>query len=156
MNINVTLFFQMVAFGLFVWFVMSKVWPPLHTAMEERRKKIADGLAAAERGEKALEQASAKSEEELAAARTKAQEIISTANRQSNEIVERAKAEARTEADRIVANAHAEIEAEVERARTELRKQVGTLAVSGAEKILQREVDANAHDALLKQLATQI
>lgn len=156
MNINVTMFFQLFAFGLFVWFCMSKVWPPLMQAMAERQKKIADGLAAADRGEQALADAAKHKEEALAQARADAQDILANANRQASEIVERAKTDARNEGERIIAGAQAELDAEVNKAKAALRAEVSAIALSAAEKILEREVDASAHEGLLKDLAAQV
>lgn len=156
MDINVTLFFQMIAFGLFVWFTMKLVWPPIAQAMEERKAKIADGLAAAERGAQSLTEAAAKSDEALRQARAQAQDILSGANKQASQIVEQAKEQAKIEADRIVASAHEEVQRETSKAREELRKQVGDLAVLGAAKILKREVNAEAHAEVLKDLAARV
>ncbi|MGB0956403.1 MAG: F0F1 ATP synthase subunit B [Panacagrimonas sp.] len=156
MNLNATLLFQMVAFGLFVWFTMKYVFPPITTAMRERQNKIADGLAAAEKGAKSLEDAAAKSDDAIKQARSQAQDILAAANKQASQMVEQAKQTAKDEADRIVNAAQEEVGREVTRAREELRKSVGALAVSGAEKILGREIDASAHAEVLDQLATQV
>lgn len=156
MGINATLIGQMITFSLFVLFTMKFVWPPISQAMAERQKKIADGLAAADKGEQALAEASRESEAALKEARGSAQDIIANANRQANDIVEKAKADARSEADRIVANAQAELDAEVAKAKAKLREEVSSIALAGAEKILGREVDAKAHDDLLKDLAAQV
>lgn len=156
MDINVTLIFQMIAFGLFVWFTMKLVWPPIAQAMEDRKAKIADGLAAAEKGEQSLTEAAAKSDEALAEARNQAQDILSGANKQASQIVEQAKEQAKTEADRIVSNAQEEVQREASKAREELRKQVGDLAVLGASKILKREVNAETHAEVLKDLAARV
>ena len=156
MDINVTLVFQMIAFGLFVWFTMKMVWPPILQAMEERKAKIAAGLAAAEKGEQSLTEAAAKSDEALKEARAQAQDILSGANKQASNIVEQAKEQAKSEAERIVANAHEEVQRETAKAREELRKQVGDLAVLGAAKILKREVNAEAHAEVLKDLAARV
>lgn len=147
---------QMIVFAIFVWFTMKFVWPPITKAMEERRQKIADGLAAAEKGAAALQDASAKSEEELKAARAQAQEIVAAANKQATQLVEQAKAHAQEEGERIVAKAHEEVSREVAHAREELRKQVGELAVVGAAKILKREIDAQAHADVLNELAARV
>jgi len=147
---------QMIVFGIFVWFTMKFVWPPITKAMEERRQKIADGLAAADKGARALQDASAKSEEELKAARTQAQEILAAANKQAAQMVEQAKTHAQEEGERIVAKAHEEVEREIAHAREELRKQVGELAVIGAAKILKREIDTKAHADVLNELAARV
>mgnify|MGYP001613498730 CR=1 FL=1 len=147
---------QMIVFFIFVIFTMKFVWPPIVKAMEERRTRIADGLAAAERGSRALQEASSKSEDALKAARVQAQEILAAANKQASQIVEQAKGTAQSEADRIVAKAHEDVEREVAHAREALRKQVGDLAITGAAKILKREIDAKAHADVLNELSARI
>jgi F-type H+-transporting ATPase subunit b len=156
MNINLTLVMQMVAFFAFIWFSAKFVWPPLLKAIEARQKLIADGLAAGERGKQDLAAAERKSGEALAEARGRAQEIIVASEKRAAEIVEQAKQTAKAEGDRLVTGAKAEIDQEMSRAREALREQVATLVVSGAEKILQREVDTKAHAALLAQLKQQL
>lgn len=147
---------QMIVFLLFVMFTMKYVWPPIMKAMEEREAKIRDGLAAAEKGKAALAEASSKSDEELKAARTQAQDIIAAANKQATQLVEKAKGDAIAEQQRIIASGHAEVEQMAAQARDALRKQVADLAVSGAEQILKREVDAKAHAEILDRLAARI
>ncbi len=156
MNINMTFFGQMITFALLIWFTMKFIWPPLNKAIEERQHKIAEGLAAAEQSQKNLAQAQQSVDAELRAARTKANEIIEQAHQRANQIIDQAKSDAIGEANRQKAAAEAEIEAASNRAREELRKQVSTLAVTGAEKLLKREIDANAHKALLDELAAEI
>lgn len=156
MNINVTLLFQLVAFAIFVVLTMKLVWPPLLKVMEDRRARIADGLAAAEKGAKSLQDASAKSDEALKAARVQAQDILAAANKQAAQIVEQARTAAQTEGERIKSAAKAEVDREIAQARDTLRKQVGELAVVGASRILKREIDAKAHADLISQLAAQI
>lgn len=156
MDLNATLIFQSVAFLLFVAFTWRFVWPPILNAMNERQTRIADGLAAADKGARALQDASAKSDEALAAARVQAQEILTAANKQGALLVEQAKATAQTEGERIVAKAHEDVSREVARAREELRKQVAELAVAGAAKILKREIDAKAHADVLSDLAARV
>ncbi len=156
MDINVTLIGQMIAFGLFVWFTMKYVWPPITDAMQDRQQKIADGLAAAEKGARELQDAANRSEEELKKAREEAREIISGANRQANQILEEARASAQTEAARIKSQAEAEIDQGIAAARDALRKDLAVLAVSGAEQILKREIDAKAHSDIIDRLAAQI
>ena len=146
----------MIVFLLFVMFTMKYVWPPIMKAMEEREAKIRDGLAAAEKGKAALAEASSKSDEELKAARTQAQDIIAAANKQATQLVEKAKGDATAEQQRIIASGHAEVEQMAAQARDALRKQVADLAVSGAEQILKREVDAKAHAEILDRLAARI
>jgi F-type H+-transporting ATPase subunit b len=155
-SINVTLIAQMLAFGFLIWFTMKFIWPPLTKAMADRAQRIADGLAAAEKGTRALEEAAARSEEQLQATRGQAQDILGTANRQATQIVEQARAQAKAEGERIVAAARGEVERQVQQAREQLRKQVGDLAVLGAARILKREVNAQAHGDVLKELAERI
>jgi len=156
MNINLTLIGQSITFALFVWFCYAYVWPPLVTALTERQKKIADGLAAAERGQQEQELAEKRAIEYLKDAKGQASDIITQAQKRANEIVDDAKGDARTEADRIKAGADAEIEQEINRARETLRQEVVALAISGAEKVLKREVDKDAHASSLNELATQL
>lgn len=156
MNPTATLFAQSLAFLIFVLLTWRYVWPPILKAMNERQAKIADGLAAADRGAKALQDASAKSEEALHAARVQAQDILSSANKQATQIVETARTQAQAEGERIKLAAQSEVDREIAQAREVLRKQVGELAVSGAEQILKREVDARAHAEILALLAAKI
>jgi F-type H+-transporting ATPase subunit b len=156
MNINLTLFSQAAAFGIFIWFTAKFVWPPLLRAIEARQKQIADGLAAAERGRKDLELASKRAEDIVGRARERSQEILAQAEKRAAQIVEEAKGQAKTEGDRIIAGAKAEIDREVFRAKEALRTQVAVLAVQGAEKILRREVDPKAHADLLNAVAAEL
>jgi F-type H+-transporting ATPase subunit b len=156
MDINFTLFAQAAVFAIFIWFTARFVWPPLMRAVEERQKTIADGLAAAEKGARSLQDASAKSDEALKAARVQAQEILANANKQATQMIDQANGTAKTEADRIVAAAREEVSREVNSARETLRKQVGELAVAGASKILKREIDAKAHADVLNDLAARV
>ncbi len=156
MNINATLIAQIVTFLIFVWFNMKFVWPPISKALEERRAKIAEGLAASDRAQKDLELAQQKAAEVIREAREQASEIVEQANQRANQILDHAKEEAVQERERQMAAALAEIELEVNRAKEDLRKQVASLAVEGAEKLLQREIDAAAHKDLLDALAAEI
>jgi F-type H+-transporting ATPase subunit b len=156
MNINATLIGQAISFAIFVWFCMKYVWPPIMAALEERKTKIADGLAAAERGKHEQELAEQRAKEVIKAAKEEAAGILSQAQKRASEIVEEAKDTARTEGERIVTAANAEIEQEVNRAKENLRGQVVSLAVAGAGKVIDRELDASAHDALLQDLVSQI
>ncbi len=156
MNINATLIGQSIAFFVFVWFCMKYVWPPLMAALEERKSKIADGLAAAERGKHEQELAEQRAKEVLVEAKQQAGEIIAKAEKRASEIVDEAKAAATTEADRVKAAANAELEQEVNRAKESLRGQVVALSVAGAGKVLKREIDEKAHEELLKDLVAQI
>jgi F-type H+-transporting ATPase subunit b len=153
---NLTLIIQGIAFFAVAWLVMKFIWPPIIAAIEERQQKIAEGLAAADNAQKNLAQAEEKANEELKVARAKANEIIDQAHQRANQIVDQAKQDAIAEAGRQKALAEAEIDAASNRAREELRKQVSSLAVTGAEKLLKREIDANAHKALLDELAAEI
>jgi F-type H+-transporting ATPase subunit b len=156
MNINATLIGQSIAFFLFVWFCMKFIWPPLINALNERRKTIADGLAAAERGQHEQELAQKRAAEVIHEAKQQASEIINRAEKRANEIVEEAKNDAKQEGGRILTAAQAEIEQEVHRARETLRSQVVSIALAGAEKVLEREIDAAAHGELLNKLVTEI
>ena len=148
MNINASLFVQMVVFLLGAWVTMKYIWPPLIHAIEERQKKIADGLAAANKGEKALAVATEQGQAIEAAARARASTIVADG--------EDAKAQAQVEADRIIESAKAEADVQVQRARDQLRDQVADLAVQGAEQILAREVDKTVHAQLLDQLKAKL
>ena len=156
MDINLTFIVQGIAFFAVAWMVMKFGWPHINAAIEERQQKIAEGLAAADRSQKDLAQAQEKVNDALKEARTKANEIIDQAHQRANQIVEAAKNDAIAEANRQKALGLAEIDAASTRAKEELRKQVSVLAVSGAEKLLKREIDANAHKVLLDELAAEI
>lgn len=156
MNINATLIGQTIMFAMFVWFCMKFVWPPIMAALEARKKQIADGLAAAERGKHDLELAAHRAADIIREAKEKAAEIIAQGDRRASEIVEAAKAQATVESDRIVGAAKAEIDQEVFRAKEQLRTQVSAVALAGAGKILGREIDAKAHNDLLEQLVAEI
>jgi F-type H+-transporting ATPase subunit b len=156
MDINLTLIIQGLAFFAVAWVVMKFGWPNIMAAIEERQAKIADGLAAADRSKKDLAQAEEKVNEVLREARTKANEIIAQAEARRLQIIDAAKDEAVTEALRVKAAADAEIEQSANKAREELRKQVSVLAMAGAEKLIRREIDGNAHKALLDELAAEI
>jgi F-type H+-transporting ATPase subunit b len=156
MNINATLIGQSITFAIFVWFCMRFIWPPVVSALEARRKQIADGLAAADRGRHELELAAKRSSETLHEAKLKSVEVIAQAEKRANEIIEEAKDTARVEGERQLAAARAEIEQEVFRAREQLREQVAQLVVAGAEKILRREVDAQVHAELLEAVTNEL
>lgn len=156
MGINATLIGQMITFIVFILFTMKFVWPPIKQAMSEREKRIADGLASAERGQHELELAQKKAAEKIREAKEQANEIIERANRQGASLVDEAREEARQVAERERTAAEARIEQEVNQARTELRRQVADLAILGAARILEREVDAKAHRAMLDELAEQL
>lgn len=156
MNINASLFVQMVVFFLGAWVTMKYIWPPLIRAIEERQQKITDGLAAANKGEKALAVATEQGKAIEAAARARASTIVADGEKRAQSIVDDAKAQAQVEAERIIQNAKAEAATEVERLRDQLRDQVAVLAVQGAEQILCREVDESAHAKLLDQLKAKL
>ena len=156
MNINASLFAEMFAFALFVWATMKYVWPMLNRALTEREKKIADGLAAGERGKKDLEDAEVKAKQLLQEARSKAAEMANVANQQASHILEEARKESQLERQRQVEAAKAEIQQELNRAKDALRKEVSNVALAAAERIIEREIDAKAHKVLLDELAGQI
>lgn len=156
MNFNLTLIGQMVAFAIFIWLTMRYIWPPIENAMEERQKKIADGLSAADRAERDLELAHQKVATDLKEAKVQASEIIEQVNRRANAIVDEAKAQARSEGERLIAQAQSEIDQEINRAREELRKAVSTLVISGAEQVLGDEVKPDVHKDLLAKLAAEL
>lgn len=156
MNPNITLLGQMISFAFLIWFTVKFIWPPLMQAIEERQQKIAEGLAAADNAQKNLAQADAKVADELKTARAKANEIIEQAHQRANQLIDAAKADAIAEGNRQKALAEAEIEAAATRAKEDLRKQVSVLAVSGAERLLQREINANDQKALIDELAAQL
>ena len=156
MNINLTLIGQMIAFVCFVVFCMKYVWPPIMAAMAEREKKIADGLAAADRANHDLELAQQNAVAQMKAAKQEASGIIESANKRANQIVEEAKEAAVVEAQRVKASAQAEIEQEKNRAREQLREQVAALSVAGAEKILSATIDQAAHAEMVEKLAAEL
>lgn len=156
MDINLTLIVQMLVFAAFVLFTMKLVWPPLAKALEERQDKIADGLAAAERGHKELELAQHRVKDELKQAKVQSADLIEKANRRAAQIIEDAKEAAKQEAQMQVKLGQEQLVQQVNHAKEELRKQVAQLAINGAEKILMREVDAKANIALLDNLIKEI
>lgn len=156
MNLNATFIGQMVAFVIFIYLTHRFVWPPIVAAMAERTKRIADGLQAADKAEKDLELAKHKVVEQLTSAKKEAAIIIDQANKRAIEIVEEAKEKARLEGDRLKVSAQAEIEQATSRAREELRAKVVTLALAGAEKILESSIDQNAHTELVNKLAAEL
>ncbi len=156
MNINMTLLGQMISFAIFVWFCMKYVWPPLINAMQERQKKIAEGLQEADRAAKDLELAQKKATDLLREAKEQAAQLIEQANKRANQLVEESKDQARAEGDRLKTAAQADIEQEVQRAKEALRAQVSALSLLGAEKILQSSVNQEAHGKMLEQLASEL
>lgn len=156
MNINLTLFGQMVTFAFFVWFCMKYVWPVILQAMQERQQKISDGLDAADRALHDLEEAQSKASDQMKEAKQEAASIIDQANKRAAQIVEEAKQQAVAEGDRLKAAAQAEIEQEINRAKEELRASVAGLALAGAEKVLEASVDEKSNRALVDKLAAQL
>jgi len=155
-NINLTLIVQMIVFIVLVWFTMKVVWPMILGPMEERSKKIAAGLAAGEKGREELAQARERAEAVIREARERANQIIDQAQHRANDLVEQAKGTATAEGRRLVESAKQQIELEASHAREALRREVATIAVSAASKVLEREIDPRAHADLLSKLATQI
>lgn len=156
MDINMTLLGQSIAMLVFVWFCMKFIWPPIMTAIEERQTEIADGLAAAERGQNKLEQAKAEADEIVNDARKQATTILDQAKARANEIIAEGKSEGIRERERQLAAARSEVLQETNRAREELRGQVSAIAVASAEKILRREIDSKAHEDILSKLAAEL
>lgn len=156
MNINLTLFGQLISFIIFVWFCKKFIWPPVINAMHERQKQIADGLNAADRAGHDLQLAQEKAAEKLREAKEEASGIIDQANRRASQIVDEAKDQARVEGERLKEAAQAEIDQEYNRTREALRSRVAELAISGAEKILQSSVDQSAHNQMLDKLAAEL
>lgn len=156
MNINATLIGQTIAFIMFVVFCMKFVWPPIMAALEERKAKIAEGLAAAERGEKAHELAEIKAKDVIHEARTEASDIINLANVRAGEMIEEAKGKAVEEAAKVTKGAEAEIEQKVASARESLREQVSVLAITAAEKIIKSEIDVAKHKAIIDDISSKL
>ncbi len=156
MNFGLTLIIQSLVLIILGWVTMKFIWPPLIAAIETRQKKIAEGLAAADKSEKSLVEAKATATEILKEARAQAGKIIEQANRRSNEVVDEARGVASAEGQRLIAEARGQVTMESNRAREQLRQQVGTLAVAAASKLIGREIDAKAHAALLDSLAAEI
>lgn len=155
MDVNLTLIGQMITFAVFVWFTMKFVWPPLTKAMQEREKKIADGLAAAERGQHDLQLAQHKAVALLSEAKQSAAGIIDQANKRAEHIAQEALDNAKQEAQRLIERTQAELEQQFGKAKRELQSQVANLALEMAEKIVQRDIDAKTHQQLLDSLVTE-
>jgi len=156
MSINLTLIGQMITFLIFIWFTMRYVWPPITKAIQERQKRIADGLAAAERGQRELELAQHKSVEILRDAKLEASRIVEQANKRAAHISEEAKEQARIDSQQILANADREVHQMLMTAKESLRKEVADLVVAGAEKVIEKEIDQRSHEKLLKDLITEL
>ncbi|EGV28005.1 ATP synthase subunit b [Thiorhodococcus drewsii AZ1] len=156
MNINLTLFAQMVTFAVFVGFCMKYIWPPIVNALAERKAKIAEGLAAAERGHQEQALGEQRALDLMKEAKTQAADIVGQAQKRATDIVEEAKSDARVEGERLVAAAQAEIERETNRAREDLRERVASLAMLAAEKILQKEINVDTHRSIVDEFAKQL
>ncbi|MGZ8217229.1 F0F1 ATP synthase subunit B [Methylomagnum sp.] len=156
MSINATLLGQMITFALLVWFTMKYVWPPLMQAMEERKKKIADGLAAGEKGKHEMELAEKRATNVLREAKDQAADIVSRAQKQAGEHIDESKQVAKQEGDRIKTAALAEVDREIQKAKEGLRQQVAILAVDAAQQILQKEVDQDKHKDIIENLGKQL
>lgn len=156
MSINATLILQMIVFAILVWFTMKFIWPPITAALDERAKKIADGLSAADKAKAELAQANKRVEEQLSAARNDAAQRLADAERLAQSMIEEAKGRANDEGQKIIAAAKAEAEQEATKAREALREQVAALAVKGAESILRREVNPGVHAELLNRLKAEL
>lgn len=156
MNINATLLGELIAFIFFVWFCMKYVWPPIIGAIEERQQKIADGLAASERGEKDLELAQEKATDQLKEAKAQAADIIEQAKKRGSAIVDEETQRGHSEREKIIAQGYSEVEAERNRTKEELRQKVAILAIAGAEKILEREIDAAAQSDIVAKLVAEL
>jgi F-type H+-transporting ATPase subunit b len=156
MDFNATLICEKISFAILIWFCVHFIWPHITKAIEDRQVKIAEGLSAAERAHAELKSADVKVQAEIKVARQQASEIIDKAQQQANQIIDKARGDAVAEINRLKATAQDDIASMAQRARDQLREQVGALAVQGASKIVQREVDASTHKALLDQLAAEI
>jgi len=156
MNLTATLIIQSLVLLILGWVTMKFIWPPLIAAIEERQRKIAEGLAAADKGDKSLAEAQTAAVDIVKEARAQAAKIVDQANRRSNEMIDEAKTTANAEGQRLVKEAHEEVALEKGRLRDQLRAEVGTLAIAGATRVLGREIDARAHADLIEQLALEI
>ena len=156
MSINFTLVGQMITFALLVWFTMKYLWPPLFDALEERKKKIADGLAAAEKGQESMELAEKKAKGVLKEAKAQTGDIISLAQKRAIEIIEESKDSAKKEGERMIASAKAQIEQELQQTKESLKKEVADLALQAAEQILQAEIDKTKHKAVVKKVSDRL
>ena len=156
MSINATLIGQMITFALLVWFTMKYIWPPLFDSLEERKKKIADGLAAAEKGQEAMHLAEKKAKGVLKEAKEQSSEIVNLAQKRANELVEASKDTAKKEGERLLLVAKAQIEQEKQQAKESLRKEVSALALQAAEQILSAEIDKTKHQDLLSKISNQL
>ena len=156
MSINATLIGQMITFTLLVWFTMKYIWPPLIEALEERRKKIAEGLAAAEKGQEEMDLAEKNALTVLKQAKEQSSEIVSLAQKRANDVVEQSKHNAKKEGERLIEAAKAQIEQQLQQAKEGLRQEVSTLALQAAEQILKKEINKTEHKALIAKVARQL
>jgi F-type H+-transporting ATPase subunit b len=156
MNINFTLVAQAISFSIFIWFTARFVWPPLMKAVEDRQKKIADGLAAADRGQQTLLQAQGSAQEVVNGAKQQSQDLLANTQKRVDDMIEQAKVAAKVEGERQLAAARATIEQEVQQARESLRGRVAELALAGAEQILMREIDLAKHQEVLQKLSARL
>jgi len=156
MSINATLIGQMITFALLVWFTMKYIWPPLIQALEERKKKIAEGLAAAEKGQEDMKMAEKKAISVLREAKEQSADIVNLAHKRANEMVEESKQSAKQEGERLIVAAKAQIEQEMQQAKEGLRQEVSSLAITAAEQILQTEVDATKHKEIVDNVAKKL
>lgn len=156
MSINFTLVGQMITFALLVWFTMKYVWPPLFDALEERKKKIADGLAAAEQGHKSMELAEQEAKQVLKEAKSQSADIINRAQKRANEIVEESKTTAKKEGERLLTAAQANIDQELQQVVESLRQEVSSLALQAAEQILKAEIDKAKHKTVITKVSAQL
>jgi F-type H+-transporting ATPase subunit b len=156
MDINATIIGQFITFAILVWFTMKYVWPPMIKTIHDREKKIAAGLDAADRSKRELEMAEHKAMSIIREAKQQANQIVESANLHSSQLIEEAKTQARQENQRIIEMAQGEIDREIMQAKAALKAQLATLAITGAEKIIQRNIDPSIHDDLLNQLAAEI
>ncbi len=156
MSINATLIGQMITFALLVWFTMKYIWPPLFDSLEERRKKIAEGLAAAEKGQEAMHLAEKKAKNVLKEAKEQSSEIVNMAQKRASEIVEESKENAKKESDRLILAAQAQIEQQIQQAKESLRQEVATLALNAAEQILGAEIDYAKHQDIISKVSNQL
>jgi F-type H+-transporting ATPase subunit b len=155
-SINATLIGQMITFALLVWFTMTYIWPPLYNSLEERKKKIADGLAAAEKGREDMDLAQKKAKGVLKDAKDQSSEIVSLAQKRANELMEESKDNAKKEGDRLILAAKAQIEQEIQQTKENLRREVAALAVSAAEQILSAEIDKDKHQELVSKISNKL
>lgn len=156
MNINMTLIGQMIAFAIFVWFCMKYVWPPITQALTERQQRIQDGLEEADRARAELHKANEQAEETLRESREEAARILDNTRARANQMIEEARTDARAEGERMIANARSEIDSEIQQAKSELRAQVATLAIQGAERILESSIDEKKHREMVDRLAEEL